>query len=237
MSKSTVAKNAAAIAGIRAEMVDLKSNFENSLKILQERLDALLLKEEEKLQPPEHEPEPEIEEHDVLIIGDSIVSVVDQETIDPDCDITVECVRGGRPKDISSKFEEISRTSRFKRVVVHVGTNLIPRFSPDYVADQILLCLEKIRKLSPNSVVSFSCILPRTHLSYLGGISYINRRVANAGQYGPARFRFGSLCHSSNFMDKNGQVLTSHFRNDRLHLSLDGALAFNLGLNFLIGKE
>ena len=53
---------------------------------------------------------------------------------------------------------------------------------------------------------------------------------------GPARLRFGSLGHACNFME-NGKVLTSHFKNDHIHLSLDGALAFNLGLNYLIGKN
>lgn len=238
MSKSTVAKNAAAIQDLQKEMAELKSNFENSFKLLQDRLDSLLLKEEQSniIPVPDPEPEPVVENHDVLIIGDSIVSVVDPEVVDPDCDISVVCIRGGRPKDISTKFEEISQIKTFKRIVVHVGTNLIPRFCPDFVANDILKCLEKIKKLAPQSEVTFSCILPKTHISFLGPISYINRRVASAGMDGPARLRFGSLGHACNFME-NGKVLTSHFKNDRIHLSLDGALAFNLGLNYLIGKN
>ena len=53
---------------------------------------------------------------------------------------------------------------------------------------------------------------------------------------GPALLPFDSLGHASNFME-NGKVLISHFKNDRIHLSLDGALAFNLGLNYIIGKN
>ena len=111
-------------------------------------MDDLLLKEAEPVLP-----EVEIEEHDILIIVDSIVSSVGAEIIDPDADITVECIRGGRPEDISENFKEIVKVKHFKRVIVQLGSNLIPRFSPDFVAD-------RIRKLSPDSKVTFSCILP-----------------------------------------------------------------------------
>ena len=104
------------------------------------------------------------------------------------------------------------------------------------MANEILKCIEKMKKLAPQSKVTFSCILPKSHISLLGPISYINRRVASAGMDGPARLRFDSLGHASNFME-NGKVLISHFKNDRIHLSLDGALAFNLGLNYIIGKN
>ena len=238
MSKSTVAKNAAAIAVIREEMAELKSNFEKNMDELKSRLDELLLREEENLQPPVPPVLiPEIEDHDVLLIGDSIISAADPEVIDPDSDITIECIRGGRPADISDKFEEISKKKRFKRIIVHVGSNLAPRFSPDYVADQVLLCLERIKTLSPNSDVTFSCILPKTSNALLPGISYVNHRVAQSGKFGPARHRFNSLRHSSNFSDEHGHVIPSHFNSDGIHLSLDGALAFNLGLNFFIGKN
>ena len=218
MSKSTVAKNAAAIAVIREEMAELKSNFEKNMDELKSRLDELLLREEENLQPPVLPVLiPEIEDHDVLLIGDSIISAADPEVIE--------------------KFEEISQVKRFKRIIVHVGSNLVPRFSPDYVADQVLLCLERIKKLSPNSDVTFSCILPKTSNALLPGISYVNHRVAQSGKFCPARHRFNSLRHSSNFSDEHGHVIPSHFNSDGIHLSLDGALAFNLGLNFFIGKN
>ena len=147
MTKSTVAKNASAIAELRTQILELQVNFEKSLKTLESKLDTLL--STENLVSTENDSPPEIKQHDVLIIGDSIVSSVDTDMIDPDADITTECIRGGRPADITNRFEEIIKEKNFKRIFVHVGTNLIPRFSPNYVADQILICLERIKFLSP----------------------------------------------------------------------------------------
>ena len=148
MSKSTVAKNAAAIAELWTQILELKVNFEKSLETLESKLDTLL-STENLCVSTENDTPPEIKQHDVLITGDSIVSSVDMDMIDPDADITTECIRGGRPADITNRFEEIIKEKNFKRIFVHVGTNLIPRFSPNYVADQILICLERIKFLSP----------------------------------------------------------------------------------------
>ena len=93
MSKPIVAKNAAAITLLRGEMGELKRNFEKSMEQLQIKLDEMLLREKEDLLPTDST-ENVIEERNILIIGDSIISSIDPEMIDPDADITVECIWG-----------------------------------------------------------------------------------------------------------------------------------------------
>ena len=246
MSKSTVAKNAAAIADLKNQIQELKETFEKSLVALESKIESLLLSEKNTTSSTVSTyteidtsiSENEITEHDVLIIGDSLVASVDPEIIDPDADISVECVRGGRPIDISERFEQISKNKIFKRIIVHVGTNLIPRFSPNYVADQILLCLERIKSISPSSKVTYSTILPKTGPTFLPGINLINNLVDSAGKTGPSRYRFSTLCHRENFSRTPLRLVDSSlFNPDQLHLSLDGKLAFNLGLNFFIGNN
>ena len=234
MSKPTVAKNAAAIKELREQISELKTNFEKSLEILENKLNDLT--KPDIPVPPVCYVAPK-SEHDVLIIGDSIVSSVDTEMIDPEADITIDFVRGGRPIDISNRFEELTKEKSFKRVIVHVGTNLIPRFSPSYVADQVLICLERIKQLSPSSKVTFSSILPKYDSSLLHGINIINNQVMHSGKSGPIRQQFSFLSHRQNFANRFGFVNSSLFNADKLHLSLDGKLAFNLGLNFFIGNN
>ena len=178
--------------------------------------------------------EKEVTEHDLLIIGASIVDSVDPVASNPNGGSTVVCVRGGSPRDILEMYRKTLQTKKFKRVIVHAGTNLIPIFSKEYVADNLIETMFDIKKLSPDSKIAFSCILPKFNDSWLPEIDYINSRVARAGYSVPDRLRFGFCNHLARFVGPRGTVNPAYFRKDGIHLSNKGSELFNRSLKLLI---
>ena len=179
-------------------------------------------------------PSVEITDHDLLIIGDSIVKSVDLEKLDPKKNSTLVCVHGGTPRDVANQFKEISTKKRFKRVIVHVGTNLIPKFSKNFVVDKINECMLEIRKhASPTCKVAFSGILPKFNDGYLRDIDWINFNVWRSGSFGPPSVQYGYVEHFSFFVGKNGKVDPKLLNKDAIHLSSYGANIFTKSLKRL----
>ena len=169
------------------------------------------------------------EKIDFLIIGDSIVGSFDAQFPDGKKGKVVS-VRGASPKDVLKEFERLSLTQDFGHIIVHVGTNLIPNFSPDYVADSIIDTMLCIKKLSRNSKVAFSGLLPKCDDSWSRSIDMINGRVARAGLNVPPSMRFGYMHHFPAFF-RNGWVnFKELYKKDRIHLSLSGSKLFTSGL-------
>ena len=135
----------------------------------------------------DHEPSPDFVKKDVLIIGDSIADSLDPEFLDPASDTTVHAVHGGMPLDILETFRKrFSKTTKFKRILVHFGSNMVPKFSPGYVADNIIECLLSRKRLAGvQSSVVYSSILPKLDDCLLPGIRFVNDRVIHAGKVGP----------------------------------------------------
>ena len=61
--------------------------------------------------------------HDLLVIGDSIIRDVDTNIINPGGDTTIKCLPGARPDDVICEFCELLKIYSFQRIIVHVGTN------------------------------------------------------------------------------------------------------------------
>ena len=172
----------------------------------------------------------------LLIIGDSIVDSVDVNAVAPDGDVLIECMRGATPYDIVDRFIDLRNTMNFKRIIVHVGTNLIPIFSPEYVANKIIDCMLQIKELAPRSQVAYSCLLPKFNDDFLFDINAINFRIAHSGATGPMRRRWGYVDHIPNFFANiHGRVNPNLFKDDAIHLSKSGAFAFNKSLMRLTG--
>ena len=174
---------------------------------------------------------------DLLVIGDSLVREIDGAVINPDGDTTVTCLPGAQPDDITTKFCELSKTISFKRIVVHTGTNLIPKYSPAFAADKILQCMDTIRELSPSSKLAYSHILPKQGKHLNPGINFINNHVTSSGQSGPSRTRFGFASHHRYFSNSFGQVNGKLFKRDGIHLSASGVEQFNNSIKDLISKQ
>ena len=178
-----------------------------------------------------------VTDHDLLVIGDSLVDSIDPKEVNANGGTTVVCVRGGSPKDIVEAFRNQITKKRFKRIVVHVGTNLIPIYHKEYVADSIIEAMFEIKKLSSNSKIAFSCMLPKWNDSWLPGIDYINSRVANAGICVPPSRRFGFCNHLCRFVGINGRVNPTLFAKDGIHLSQSGSQLFNKSLKLLVDMD
>ena len=174
---------------------------------------------------------------DLLIIGDSLLRNLDTNNINPGGDTQVECIGGARPVDVVDKFRAMCKTEEFKRVVVHVGTNLIPKYSRAGVADKITECLELIRQLSPKSKVAFSRLLPKEGDHLLAGINEVNGLVRRGGESGHFRSRYATICHRDFFAGRTSRVNARLFKKDGIHLSElgDRALECSLkrGLSFI----
>lgn len=169
-------------------------------------------------------------EHDLLIIGDSLVRGLDASNINPGGDTSIECIPGARPVDVVQKFRELCKTATYKRIVVHAGTNLAPKYSCISVADKITEGLETIRQLSPLSRVAFSTVLPKEGYHLLPGINEVNCRVIRSGQCGHFRSRYGFVDHRDFFVDRSGLVNHRLFGRDSTHLTDLGMRAFENSL-------
>lgn len=173
-------------------------------------------------------------EHDLLLIGDSIVRHVDSESINPGGDTEVKCLPGARPDDVVNEFRKMSQHNSYKRIIVHVGSNLIPKFSRSYTAAKVTECLEMVKELSPQSRIAFSPILPKDGDHLLAGIDEVNHRVIQSGQTGPIRTRFGFANHARCMQDNLGHVDPGLFVDDGIHLSRRGIKAFEYSLKGLV---
>ena len=173
-------------------------------------------------------------EHDLLVIGDSILRDLNPNVINPGGDTTVKCLPGARPEDVIDEFRRISESDSYKRIIVHVGSNLIPKFNPAYVSSKVIECLETVKKLSPRSKLAFSQILPKEGGHLNAGINAINQQVWSSGLCGPSRTRFGSIPHGEFFCDRGGYVIPQLFTGDRIHLSSNGKLQLAKSINRLM---
>ena len=176
-------------------------------------------------------------EHDLLIIGDSLVRGLDTEALNPGGDSTVACLPGARPDDLVEKFREMSKTNSYRRIIFHAGTNLIPKYSPTFVADKITSSLEMIRSLSPSSKLAFSALLPKEGPHLLAGINMVNYRVFRSGLTGHKNTRYGFVHHREYMQNKFGIIDGSLFAKDNVHLSKKGTDAFTRSLSRLVKTE
>lgn len=169
-----------------------------------------------------------VEDHDCLVLTDSLGNSLDPTIINPEGGTTVVCVRGGTPKDIAKVFcDDISKKKRFKRVLVHFGTNLIPKFSPQYTADNIIENLLLIkRKAGPKCDVIFSGILPKLSDYFLDGIRFVNDQVISAGMIGPESVCWRYVDNMPMFF-KGNSVDARCFKKDGIHLTKRGSNIFN----------
>ena len=145
-------------------------------------------------------------EKDLLVITDSILKHADAEVLNPGGDTSIECIPGARPDAIAKRFAKLSKTNTYKRVIVHTGTNLIPRYSRSFVADKVVKCMEQVRNILPkSSKLAFSSILPKSGNHLISGINEINMRVGRASRHVGYEFfnhrdfivnRMGAVDHS-----------------------------------------
>ena len=178
------------IVELKSELRSSRKNFADEIKErdavitdLFEKLDELKLNDQpatvENNEPAENVDESAAEvatpvvkvEHDHLVLGDSLLRNLNPEAINPGGDTTIECVPGARPDGLIDKFNEIGKTTSYKRIIVHAVTNIAPNFSRAIFAYKIIETLENVRKLSPHSKLAFSPVLPKEGDHIIDGIN------------------------------------------------------------------
>lgn len=220
------------IETLSAKLRDVEKSFADEIKQRDVVITELSSKIDNLVQSTatdSNDTEQEKQEHDLLIIGDSIIRHVDGNAVNPGGETTVECLPGARTDEVIDKFRELSKVNSYKKIVVHVGSNMIPKFTRQHTADKIVECLETVRKLSPNSKLAYSFILPKEGDHLLDGIDEVNYRVARSGSVGPPRTRYGFVNHRNYFLD-HGLVDCRLLNNDSIHPSGPGIRALERSL-------
>ena len=64
-------------------------------------------------------------------------------------------------------------------MIIHVGSNEIPKVKPTILAGKIIDMYKRIKTLTPSTKLYHSHILPKIDESYLPGIRYVNNTVGN----------------------------------------------------------
>ena len=87
------------------------------------------------------------------------------------------CMPGAKTEDVSKKLEELSKTHKIKKLMIHVGGNNIPNANPQILSEKLIGMLKHTQGIMPETVLQFSALLPRLGDNYLPGIFDVNRNV------------------------------------------------------------
>ena len=115
---------------------------------------------------------------DLLVIGDSIVSHLDVDRLNPGGNNKLICKRGCKVEDIrNALMVEAHSTEGLSHCIVHVGSNHAPEDPPHILASKILSLLKEIRMNMPRTAIHFSAILPKYGDDYSPGINFVDSTV------------------------------------------------------------
>ena len=123
-----------------------------------------------------------MKELELVIFGDSFSKYIIPENIfkyDPQHAVNLS-KSGAEAKGIYkqlSLFHEEYKDSQVKKIIIHVGTNHLPRDNPEDTAKKICRLLVRIQYQFPDTVILYSKILPKFGKKSFSDISYINGSV------------------------------------------------------------
>ena len=175
-------------------------------------------------------PSLEKKQHDLLVIGDSIIKHCRGDVINPGKDTVIACHPGARAEKIEAEFKKLIKHNTYDKIIVHCGINFVPQYSPTYVSDKIVDLLEIVKSLAPTSNLAFSGLLPKIGPQYLPGINTINNNICRASNNTHSAFKF--IHHRNYFIDRKGSIESAMFcRSDGIHLSKRGVGALERSLH------
>ena len=111
---------------------------------------------------------------DVFLLGDSIVKHIDGARLTRSSNNVVDYHTGHNVMQIRNKFVEIDAKYRVKNLILHAGTNDIPRDEPNMVSSKILRLVKDVKERMPETRVFVSAILPKYSPEFNDGINQIN---------------------------------------------------------------
>lgn len=205
-------------------------NLENELRLLKSsRADALAnlgLKIAAIEQQIAHlnlsEPPVATSTKEILILGDSIIKHLDAAKIS-DKKTDLKCIPGAQCDDLLRALATQLKSTNYKHIICHVGTNYIPQHDPRYVSNKLKDFLASVRMMAPSSQITWSPILPKTNDSLKRGINEINKSIFDTTHL--IKKLNSPFNHTLFFKDRKGQVNSRLFCKDGVHLSHEGVAA------------
>ena len=181
----------------------------------------------ESLQEHREEEQPKNRENfELLILGDSITKYVIPSVIAKchesqalNYSIGGSKVRGAY--DQIRRFHAEHENANVNTIILHIGTNHLPRDKPEDTARKICKLMNHIRKEFPQTRILYSAILPKFNRSFNSIINYVNNEI----------FEFCMLDKQMSFIQHN-TFAVNHNLNSRLY-SKDNLHPNNLGLRQL----
>ena len=141
-------------------------------------------------------------------------------------------IPGARCPRLLSEIAELALNSKFKEVIVHVGTNYVyAGVPPDEIADEITTLIHTLTTLMPSTKVTFSGVLPRILgegpeiRMTLNDISEINALVRNY-----CNIRAHCFIEHEEFRAFRGLIDRTLLARDGCHLSFHGVAAIEKSL-------
>ena len=141
---------------------------------------------ESEFHPDDWNTEPEQQEADLLLIGDSIIRHIHVDRLNANGTVNeMICLPGKKTEDIKLSLKNAVRKSNYKNVIIHCSSNNIPDEPPIKVANDLIMLARTVRENMPTTNCFVSAVLPKICPGYLPGINEINQLVCDASsKYG-----------------------------------------------------
>ena len=171
----------------------------------------------------ENESEKTKESFELVIFGDSITKYIRPEKICK-CDTTQALnysKSGAKVRGIYEQlniFQEEHKDAHVKNILIHVGTNHLPRENPEDITRKICKLLMRIRQEYPDAIIFYSCILPKIGREHFNAINYINKSIYYNICIGDNHMCY--IGHSS--FARNGLLNEALFWKDKVHTNKKG---------------
>ena len=131
----------------------------------------------EKCVPFDKKPRRNKVNKDLVFVGDSIIKHVNMNLLNKDKENELCCFPGANVLKIRNELVNIESKFNIKRLVLHMGTNCIPKDTTDVVASKLLHVIKEIRLHMPETKLYVSAILPKITKDYNPGINAINLQL------------------------------------------------------------
>ena len=148
-----------------------------------------------------------------FVIGDSILKGILPRKLDYSRSTKVRTLRGKQLKDVRNVLATQDLSS-LRNLVIHIGTNDIPKQAGNELVDQFERTINEITARYPNLSIFISTILPREDLKATGSaqkISYVNDNLKRLS----SQLNFKVIDNTPNLEDPE-------LRYDGLHLTERG---------------
>ena len=166
--------------------------------------------------------QPRSKKFELVIFGDSITKRIDPSFI-ARCEKSLALnysVRGARVRGVYEQmrtFRENHQEAAVTNVIIHVGTNHLPRDHPSDITTKISKLLIHATKEFPNTSIYFSAILPKFNNTFFEMINHVNSEI----------FELCSYYHQLRFIQHqdlgaNHEMNNKLFWKDMIHTSNNG---------------